>query len=219
MKLNKLEFMAMNSPVRYFIQERYELRILRSMGSKKSFQSVLEIGCGNGNGTRLIKKYFSPNHITAIDLDEKMIRIAQKRNKDSTIIFKTMDASNLDFSDQQFDAIFDFGIIHHIPDWRACLHELKRVLKPDGELLIEDLSLDSFTKGIGRLWKIVSDHPYESMYTAKEFKEYLIDIGFTIVNYKQSNPLKLVKFFSLTAIIDQDPARSAREDFSRNRAR
>jgi len=143
------------------------------MRLKKSFQSVLEIGCGNGNGTKLIKKYFAPDNITAVDLDEKMIKIAQKRNKDSTVIFKIMDASNLDLPDNQFDAIFDFGIIHHIPDWRECLKELKRVLKPDGELLIEDLSLDSFTKDIGRLWKLLSDHPYELMYTAKEFKEYL----------------------------------------------
>ena len=203
--------MVMNSPVRSFIQERYQLRILRSMRLKKSFQSVLEIGCGNGNGTKLIKKYFAPDKITAIDLDEKMIGIAQKRNKDSTVIFKIMDASNLDFPDNQFDAIFDFGIIHHIPDWRECLHELKRVLKPDGEILIEDLSLDSFAKGTGRLWKILSDHPYEYMYTAKEFKEYLYEIGFDIINYKESHPLKLVKFFSLNAIIDHHPTKYTEE--------
>ena len=134
-----------------------------------------------------------------------MIKIAQKRHKDASISFKVMDASNLDFPDKQFDAVFDFGIIHHIPDWRDCLYELKRVIKPDGELFIEDLSIDSFTKGIGRLWKILSVHPYELMYTAKEFKEFLNEIGFTINNYKESNPLKLVKFFSLNATIDQDP--------------
>ena len=208
MKLNKLEFIAMNSLIRSFIQERYELRILRSMRLKKSFQSVLEIGCGNGNGTRLIRKYFAPDNITARDRDEKMIKIAQKRNKDSTVIFKIMDAANLDLPDKQFDAIFNFGIIHHIPEWRECLNELKRVLKPDGEILIEDLSLDSFTTDIGKFWKILSDHPYESMYTAKEFKEYLSEIGFNIINYKESNPLKLVKFFSLNAKVDHNPISS-----------
>jgi ubiquinone/menaquinone biosynthesis C-methylase UbiE len=213
MKLNKLEFIAMNSSIRSIIQERYELRILLSMRLKKNFQSVLEIGCGNGNGTKLINKYFAPDNITAVDLDGKMIKIAQKRNKDSTVIFKIMDASNLDLPDNQFDAIFDFGIIHHIPDWRECLKELKRVLKPDGELLIEDLSLDSFTKDIGRLWKLLSDHPYESMYTAKEFKEYLNEIGFNIINYKESNPLKLVKLFSLNAIIDHNPTRCKTVNF------
>ena len=57
MKLNKLEFMAMNNPVRAFVQEKYELNILRAMTSLKGIDSVLEIGCGNGTGTKLIKKY------------------------------------------------------------------------------------------------------------------------------------------------------------------
>ena len=50
MKLNKLEFWAMNSPARAFIQDRYELKILRSMSSVKNPGMVLEIGCGNGRG-------------------------------------------------------------------------------------------------------------------------------------------------------------------------
>ena len=101
MKANKLEFIVMNSRIRAYVQERYELNILLSMTAKKDIQTVLEIGCGNGNGTKLIKKYFSPPNITAIDVDEKMIKIAQKLNKDSNTSFAVMDASNLDFPDNQ----------------------------------------------------------------------------------------------------------------------
>jgi ubiquinone/menaquinone biosynthesis C-methylase UbiE len=209
MKTNKLEFIVMNSRIRAYIQERYELKILLSLTAKKNIQTVLEIGCGNGNGTKLIKKYFSPLNITAIDFDEKMIKIAQKLNKDPNTSFAVMDASNLDFPDNQFDAIFDFGIIHHIPNWKDCLKELKRVLKPNGELIIEDLSLDSFTKGTGRLWKLLSAHPYDFMYTQKEFTDFLKEIGFNIINFKESDPLKLVKFFSLNAIKGDEIVRRA----------
>ena len=73
MKLNRLEFFLMNNPARAYVQEKYELPILMNMLTSKTFESVLEIGCGNGNGTKLIKKYFDPIHITAIDLDEKII--------------------------------------------------------------------------------------------------------------------------------------------------
>ncbi|MBN2080326.1 MAG: class I SAM-dependent methyltransferase [Spirochaetes bacterium] len=196
----------MNSGIRAFVQERYELKILRSMISMQNIHTALEIGCGNGNGARLIKKYFAPETIIAIDLDETMIAKARKRTADPSISFKVMDAAHLDFPDGRFDAIFDFGIIHHIPDWRECLRELKRVLKPRGELIIEDLSLDSFSTGIGRLWKALSAHPYERMYRAREFMEFLKELGFTIRSYQESNPLKLVRFFSLNAAIDTTTA-------------
>jgi ubiquinone/menaquinone biosynthesis C-methylase UbiE len=200
MKLNKLEFLAMNNPIRAFIQDKYELKILRAMTSAQNAQMVLEVGCGNGNGSRLIQKYFSPKNIIGIDLDERMIKIASKRNPDPSISYRVMDASKLDFPDGYFDAVFDFGIIHHIPNWKDALREIKRVLKPNGELIIEDLSIASFTKGIGELWRILSDHPYPSMYTPEQFTGFLAEIGFTIENYKESNPLTLVKFFSLNAI-------------------
>ena len=201
MKLNKIEFMIMNNPLRALIQEKYELKILRAMSSIKNIETALEIGCGNGNGTKVIKKYFSPKNIIAIDLDEKMIEIAQRRNKDTSVTYKVMDASKLDFPNNHFDAVFDFGIIHHIPNWKDCIQELKRVLKPNAEVILEELSIDTFSKGIGRVWRKILDHPYQQMYSAKQFIEFMTETGFEIKNYKESNPLKLIRHFSLNAII------------------
>lgn len=199
MKLNRLEFYLMNNPLRAFIQERYELPILRKMVSEKGLDCVLEIGCGNGTGTRLINKYFSPGNITAIDLDEKMIQIAAKNNRSENISFIVMDASRLDFPDNTFDAIFNFGIIHHIPNWKECLHELKRVLKKNGELIIEDLSTESFSGFPGRIYRSFLAHPYEQMYSVDDFTRYVKGIGFSIRHFQVSNPLRLFRFFSMTA--------------------
>ena len=199
MKLNKLEFFLMNNPLRALIQEHYELKIFKKMASIKKIDIALEIGCGNGNGTGLIKKYFNPNKIIAIDLDEKMIDIAQRKNTDASIIFKVMDASNLDFPNNHFDAIFDFGIIHHIPNWKDCLTELKRVIKKDGELILEELSLDTFSGFPGRFWESLLSHPYEQMFSTDDFIQQLKDVGFTINRFRKSNPMKMIKHFSLTA--------------------
>lgn len=199
MKLNRIEFMLMNNPLRAVIQEYYEARILRSLSSTMNADRALEIGCGNGNGTKVIKKLFSPKSIVAIDLDERMIEIAQRRNKDGSVGYKVMDASNLEFPDDHFDAIFDFGIIHHIPNWRRCIKEIYRVLKPGGEVILEDLSRESFAMGMGKLWRKILDHPYRDMYTALQFTEYLKESGFSIGNYGQYNPLRLIRHFSLNA--------------------
>jgi ubiquinone/menaquinone biosynthesis C-methylase UbiE len=101
MKLNKLEFLLMNNPIRAFVQERHEVRVLRDMTSIGKVERALEIGCGNGHGTQLIKKYFGPKLIDAIDLDEKMIEIARRKNDDSSIHYHVMDASRLGFSDSE----------------------------------------------------------------------------------------------------------------------
>lgn len=201
MRLNKAEFLLVNNPVRHIIQDKYEAKIFRSMSSITNIERALEIGCSTGYGTKIIKKHFNPKKIIAIDLDEQMIRIAQKRNTDATVSFKAMDASRLDFPDNYFDAIFDFGIIHHIPNWRDCLKELKRVLKPNGEVILEEASIESFTKDIGKLWRKILDHPYHQMFTPDEFTNFMAETGFRIENYKTFNPLHFLRFFSLNAKI------------------
>lgn len=201
MKLNSLEFLMMNNPIRAYIQEKYELPLLTNNLSSDKFGSILEIGCGNGNGTKLIKKYFNPLNITAIDLDEKMIQIAKEKNLDASTTYRVMDASKLDFPNKSFNAIFNFGIIHHIPNWKDCIAELKRVLKNGGKLIIEDLSLDTFSGFPGFLWKSLLSHPYEQMFSTNEFVQHLEDVGFTINYFKESNPLKMIKHFSLTASV------------------
>jgi ubiquinone/menaquinone biosynthesis C-methylase UbiE len=202
--LNKAEFLLVNNPLREFIQERYEIPILRKMTPKKSFYDALEIGCGNGNGTHLIKKYFNPAKIEAIDLDERMISIAQKRTSDKVIDFKLMDAAKLEYPDNSFDIIFDFGIIHHIPNWRDCILELARVSKDGGYLLLEEASIESFSGFPGFIWKRIFAHPYQEMFTFREFECYLIETGFKIINEKFSNPLSLLKYISLVARINKN---------------
>ena len=203
MKLNRVEFTLINNPVRTIIQEHYELKILlnmhKSVSVLKSFDTVLEIGCGNGNGAKLIKKYFAPKKIYAIDLDERMISIAKKRNGDPAIKFEVMDASKLRFSDNYFDAVFDFGVIHHIPNWRESIDEIRRVLKKDGLVFLEELSIDSFENGIGKVWRKLLDHPYGSLFSKEEFIDYLEEAGFEILDFRESNPMKLIRFFSLIA--------------------
>ncbi len=199
MKLNALEFLLMNNPVRAFSQEHYELKIMKSLATIGNIENALEIGCGNGNGTRLIRKHFSPKNIISIDLDERMINLAQKNNSDSSSRFIVMDASKLDFPDSHFDAVFDFGIIHHIPNWKDCILELHRVLKPGGKIILEELSIDTFSRGTGKIWRKLLRHPYECMFSTEDFMEFLGKTGFDIKNFRESNPLKLMKFFSLTA--------------------
>ena len=200
MIMNRVEFFLMNNPIRGFIQETIEIKKFLKLSRLPPGKTVLEIGCGDGKGTKLIKKYFRPRQIYAVDLDERMIVRAKKKNTDPTISFEVADVCSLRYDDNTFDAIFDFGVIHHIPNWKDCLDELKRVLKPNGELIIEDLSIDTFTSSIfGRILKKVFRHPYEHMYTREKFIKYVEDIGLKIVAEESYYPFATIKYFVLIA--------------------
>ena len=199
MKLNRLEFLLMNNPIRAYAQEKYELPVLMSMLSDTTFNSVLEIGCGNGNGTKLIQKRFDPKHMTAIDLDQKMIKLSRDAVREPQITFQVMDASQLGFADKSFDAIFDFGIIHHIPNWRACIAELRRVLKQGGKLILEEFSIETFSGFPGRIYRSLLAHPYDQMFSIEEFVQYLKDGGFRIHGIKKANPFKIARYFWVVA--------------------
>lgn len=188
----------MNNPLRAYVQEKIEIPQLIKRTASTSTGIVLEVGCGNGTGTKLIKKYFNPTEIHAIDLDQRMIDRAQKRHS-NLANFSVGNATKLIFSDNYFDTIFDFGIIHHIPNWQNCLQELYRVLKPGGQLILEDLSIESFHYSIGKLLKYILKHPYKQMYTQDQFISYLKQLGFSIIHQDTLYPASLLRYFVVVA--------------------
>ncbi len=116
-----------------------------------------------------------------------MIRRAKRRVKAPHIVFEVGDASNLRFDDASFDAIVDFGIIHHIPNWQDSLKELHRLLKPEGQLILEDLSIDTFQTRIGRVLRLFLAHPYDDMFKREDFYKELGRLGFE-VHKQYANP-------------------------------
>jgi ubiquinone/menaquinone biosynthesis C-methylase UbiE len=183
--MNKIEFWLMNNPIRA-LSQRYEAKRMKVMTGFRG-GDVLEIGCGQGTGTLLIDRLFSPKKITAMDLDEKMIRRAKRRVHLKHVQFQKGDATNLDFKNNQFDAVFDFGILHHIPNWKVALKEVHRVLKPKGQFILEDLSIESFRLPvIGWLLRVLLDHPYGEMYLREEFFEFVGKNGFKVIAQKEN---------------------------------
>ena len=199
MILNKIEFSFINSRIRAYIQDKFEIKEIRRLSTLPSGKVVLEIGCGSGIGATLIRHYFSPSRIYAIDLDQRMIDMAKRHKLCDSIIFEVGDASRLRFEDGQFDAVFDFGVIHHIPNWENCISELRRVLKIGGELIVEDFSIETFETTTGRILRKLTDHPYERMYRRKDLIEYLKKSGFEVLKEKIYHPLHLIKYFIIIA--------------------
>ena len=88
----------------------------------------------------------------------------------------------LSFPDFTFDAVFDFGVLHHLPNWRAALREVARVLKPNGQFFFEE-PLKPILDFV--LVRSILDHPRDGLFTAFEFSQALEKARFTISDLKE----------------------------------
>lgn len=104
-----------------------------------SFESILDFGCGCGRVTRFLPRGLD---VSGVDIDDEAINWCQE-NLSSVATFKSNKPDPpLDYSDQTFDFIYCISVFTHLPleMERAWIKELKRVLRPDGWLLISTLS-------------------------------------------------------------------------------
>jgi ubiquinone/menaquinone biosynthesis C-methylase UbiE len=184
MILNKVEFAAMNNPLRALIQRRFEAQRLSRMTSSRPAGRALEIGCGRGVGVDIIFDVFSAWTVDAFDLDPKMIDLACKRleGRGDKVSFWVGDAMQIRASDSTYDAVFDFGIIHHVPNWRKAVAEVYRVLKPEGRFYAEEV-LPAFI--LHPIWQRLLDHPREDRFEHEQFKSSLREVGFDLLADKK----------------------------------
>ena len=79
MLMNRIETAVINSAARRGLQRFYEVPLLARLGDRVAGGRVLEVGCGSGEGTRLILDKFGAAHVDALDLDPAMVEKARRR--------------------------------------------------------------------------------------------------------------------------------------------
>ena len=177
MKMNAIEKMLVNNPVRSLMLRAMAHTLLRRAGTSLANKTVLEIGCGQGAGTALLRDQCGAARVVAFDYDTTQVARAKRRhaaaNESNAALF-VGDVARLPFPDSHFDAVVEFAILHHVPEWRMGLREIARVLKPGGVLLYEEY-LRGFTGNpVAKLFLL---HPEEGMFTSEMFYRELASAG------------------------------------------
>ena len=119
----------------------------------------------------MILREFQPAVLQAMDLDVEMIGKAKdylSPELGRRISFYVGDVLRLPYKNEALDAVFAFGVLHHVPDWRAGLGEIARVLKTGGTYFLEEI-YPSLYQNI--ITKHILLHPRENRFLSQDLKE------------------------------------------------
>lgn len=117
---------------------RYELQdYMHDVFRFDSFKGkrVLEIGVGGGLDTSEFLR--NGAEVVSIDFSQLSVKSANALLKEAKLNgnISLSDAKRLPFKDREFDVVYSFGVIHHIPGVDKVLEEIKRVLHPGGTFM------------------------------------------------------------------------------------
>ena len=101
-------------------------------------REVLDLATGTGDLALVLQRRLGNVRVVGADFSEEMLAVAKEKGLREIAV---EDARQLSFADESFDVVtMAFGL-RNLPDWEAGLRETRRVLRPDGHVLILEFSL------------------------------------------------------------------------------
>jgi SAM-dependent methyltransferase/tetratricopeptide (TPR) repeat protein len=109
---------------------------------------VLDCGCGSGNQSYYLK-HMGAASVTGIDISAKAIRYARRKYSDKDIRFLIGDVAREGLASGAFDVVVSSEVMEHLPtdSHLAYLSELRRVVRPDGVILLSTPNQAASTGG------------------------------------------------------------------------
>jgi len=97
-------------------------------------KTVLDIACGEGYGTSLLAD--EALSVKGVDIDSSVIEKAKRKYTKPNLNFLLGSTEQIPFVDQSFEVVTSFETIEHTSEHEKMMSEIKRVLKPNGLLII-----------------------------------------------------------------------------------
>jgi ubiquinone/menaquinone biosynthesis C-methylase UbiE len=191
MKLNWAERWVVNNRLRT-VQQAFIMSWMLRNGGRKAFSRVLEVGCGRGAGARLMFKQCDPAMLHIMDLDIEMILKAKRYLSPDELKHTYLlveDLRRLPYRGSSFDAVFGFGVLHHIEDWQGALSEIARILKPGGSYFLEELYPALYQNF---LTKHILLHPRQNRFHSHDLRKALAHVGLSIVAEREASRLSIL---------------------------
>ena len=176
------------SPVYDLFENVYNRKVYNGTGAKVAemispSDEILECACGTG----AISRYIAPKckKLVATDLSSGMLRQASgKCRKYGNTVFKKADITNIHCRNGRFDKVVAGNVTHMLPEPEKALHELVRVTKPGGKIIIPTYINISRKTGRIAVWFIeLLGADFKRQFDLDSYKEFFADMGYGEVEY------------------------------------
>ncbi len=129
---------------------------------------ILDVGCGTGGNLRMLAKH---GRVEGVDISQDAVDFCHERGLDTVRLGA---AEQLPYEDNSFDIITSLDVIEHLDDDVEGLREIKRVLRPDGRVLL-------FVPAFMFLWGVQDDvSNHRRRYTLPSLIKAVKDAGFSV---------------------------------------
>ena len=107
--------------------------------------TVLDLGCGVGTWSELMATAFRAT-VWGVEPSERMREVALREHPHQDVRYVEGSGERLPLRDSSCDAALLSYVLHHLHDREACAGELRRVLRPDGAVIIRSALLESLPR-------------------------------------------------------------------------
>lgn len=143
----------------------------------------LDVGCGHGEFIEVVREYTNGRiSVRGSEPNVNKQASAAKRNLDIRFI-------DLDTHDTQYDVVSLLNVYSHLPDPKAFIRTLKKVIRPDGEFLLQTGNVADFPPD--RILKPLCLPDHMSFASETILRDMLEELGFEIVSVHKYPNLEL----------------------------
>ena len=159
---------------------------------------VLEVGFGPGVAIELAAQQISHGLVAGVDLSPTMVAAARRRNaraiKAGRVKLQVGEITALPFADASFDKIFSIHTLYFWKNPALVLQELRRVLKPEGTLVLTFLAKDRWPDG-------ETARTIAGVYTGSEVAQMMREAGFAQVCIDEGPAQKQFREIAVIALV------------------
>lgn len=161
---------------------------------REPWESLLDAGCGPAPMITLLADKYPDRHYTGIDLTPQMIEQARKKDLPNAT-FLVGDCENLPFEENSFDVVICANSFHHYPNPQDFFTSVRKVLKPNGRLILRDYTGNAFILWLCNHLEMplahLCGHGDVAMRSESEVRAWCQNAGLTVERFERRKGMRM----------------------------